>query len=345
MNLKNLLTGIIILMLLVINSGCTSQLQEPAPASTPTVADSRNYLKTPDETCGECHKTAFNLMSLEGGRHKKGCTFCHIQHGIKPKCTLCHELIHGTQVQDCKDCHDEHAPLSVLSSSTLEQYCISCHPQQMEEFFNSPGRHADLKCIYCHQIHMHVEACINCHAPHSTELTYEDCLNCHPAHMPQEIDYPENIAGATCAICHEAVSNALEQGSTKHSTLKCTYCHQLHKKIPECQDCHTPHTPDMTNEDCTGCHPAHNPMDMEFPVSIQRDYCAVCHEEINEILRNSNTKHDDLGCVYCHPEHRYLPTCESCHGLPHNKDIHDRFTTCDQCHIISHDVKNIVFNR
>ena len=345
-NSNNILTGIIVLMLLLINSGCVSQPQEPTPVPTPTstVPVIQNYLSTSDETCGKCHFTAFDLMSQEGGKHNKGCTFCHFQHGIKPKCTQCHGLIHGTQIQDCKNCHDEHAPLRVLSSSTLEEYCTRCHPHQMGEFSNYPGRHADLKCIHCHQVHRHIESCINCHAPHSTELTYEDCLICHPAHMPQEIDYPESIANTNCAFCHEAVSNALVEGDTKHSTLGCSYCHEVHEMIPECQDCHTPHTPDMINEDCIGCHPAHNPMDMEFPVDAGEESCAVCHREIDAILRGSNTKHDELGCIYCHPQHRYLPTCESCHGLPHEK-IHENFPVCLQCHIVSHDVKNIIFTR
>lgn len=345
MNSKYILTGIIIIISMVVNSGCISQVQEPTPIPIPAVPDSRNYMDIPDEACAECHINVFNLVSLEGGRHDKGCTFCHVQHGIIPRCTGCHELVHGTQLKNCKDCHDEHAPLSIISSPTFELSCARCHPSQIEEFSDYPGRHDKLKCLYCHPTHRHIQACINCHAPHGPELRYEDCLDCHPAHLPQEIDYPEYIASGTCAFCHEAVSDALEQGGTKHTALKCSYCHPVHEQIPECHDCHLPHTPDMTNEDCTGCHPAHDPLDMEFPAVPQRGTCAICHKDIDVELRGSGTEHDDLGCIYCHPKHRYLPTCESCHGLPHQKFVHEDYPVCEQCHIAAHDVKNIVFTR
>jgi hypothetical protein len=247
----------------------------------------------PDEACAECHINAFTSISLEGGRHDKGCTFCHVQHGIIPRCTGCHELVHGTQLKNCKDCHDEHAPLSIISSPTFELSCARCHPSQ----------------------------------------------------IPQEINYPDYIASGTCAFCHEAVSDTLEQGGTKHTALRCSFCHAVHEQVPECQDCHIPHTPDMTNEDCTGCHPAHDPLDMEFPAVPQRGTCAICHKDIDVELRGSGTEHDDLGCIYCHPKHRYLPTCESCHELPHQKFVHEDYPVCEQCHIAAHDVKNIVFTK
>ena len=41
----------------------------------------------------------------------------------------------------------------------------------------------------------------------------------------------------------------------------------------------------------------------------------------------------------------YLPTCESCHQMPHQKEIHDEFPSCDRCHIETHAVEHIVFNR
>lgn len=225
--------------------------------------------------------------------------------------------------------------------------CTECHPQQFEEFSGHPGGHANLKCVYCHSVHRHIESCTSCHAPHSTESMYDDCLNCHPAHTPQEIEYPATIPNERCAMCHEGANTELAQGNTMHSSLKCTYCHTTHEQIPDCTDCHAPHTQNMTYDDCIGCHPAHNPIATKFPADTPQEDCAACHKEIDSELRGSNTKHNNLNCVYCHPEHRYLPTCESCHGLPHKNvyNVHEDYPDCSQCHIAPHAVNNIVFAR
>ena len=225
------------------------------------------------------------------------------------------------------------------------QECGECHIEASGYMSLESGRHADLKCVYCHPKHTHIEACINCHGPHSTHLTCENCLACHPAHSPQEIDYPENVPNENCAICHEGINTVLELSSTKHSTLLCTNCHSIHEEIPECNSCHTPHTQDMTSNDCMECHQAHDPVVMELPADTQDGVCAVCHIVTNSTLHESGTEHQELGCIYCHPEHGYLPSCESCHGLPHLKAIHEDYPECIQCHIVSHDVKNIVFTK
>ncbi|MCK4937724.1 MAG: hypothetical protein KAR85_03860 [Methanosarcinales archaeon] len=350
--MKKVLFGVAIGLIIIIGSGCLSATEEPelmlieaTPIPTPSAAAPIiDYLNVSDETCGECHIKAFTSISQEGGGHDKGCIFCHIQHGVKLKCTDCHELIHGIQLQDCKDCHDEHAPMGITISLDLESSCSLCHPKQIEEFSDHPSRHGDMKCGYCHQTHGQIEACTNCHAPHSKGLIYNDCLNCHPAHMPLDINYSRiSVPLEQCAICHEGAGTALEQSNTEHTSLECAYCHPVHKQIPECMDCHTPHDSDMTISDCQGCHPAHDPAVINIPLDITRNDCAICHEAIDTELRLSNTKHDDLNCIYCHPKHGYLPPCESCHGLPHKKEIHDLYTECTKCHIVVHDVKNIVF--
>ncbi|TFH43454.1 MAG: hypothetical protein E4G94_04855, partial [ANME-2 cluster archaeon] len=249
---KNAFIGIGILLLIIVGSGC---LEEQAPSDT--LLDYAELTKA-GQSCEDCHYVAFNYISTQGGNHNLDCKFCHIQHGFKPECSRCHEIVHGGKLQNCKDCHFVHAPLkkiTSLSGKTFERSCSSCHMQQIEDFSEHPSRHGDLKCIYCHPIHRQKIPCINCHAPHSIELTYNDCLTCHPPHMPQEVDYPENISRNTCASCHEKENATLEEGGTKHNTLNCAFCHPVHKQIPECLNCHSPHTPKMTNNECIGCHP------------------------------------------------------------------------------------------
>ena len=325
-SMKSTLFGIGIVLLLILGSGCLTYVEEPNASTTQTTPDVQGV--NASDVSGE---EPVGSMPSE----------------CKGNCTECHGLAHGTQLRNCTECHDAHDPMSNFSSPRLEQFCSQCHPQQFEEFSGHPGGHAKLKCVYCHRVHRHIEACINCHAPHSAESMYDDCLNCHPAHTPQEIEYPATVSDEQCGNCHKGASIALAQGNTMHSSLKCTYCHTTHEQIPDCMDCHAPHTQNMTYDDCIGCHPAHNPVDIKFSSDIPREDCAACHKEVDSELRGSNTKHNNLNCVYCHPEHRYLPTCESCHGLPHKNvyNVHTDYPDCSQCHIAPHDVNNIVFTR
>lgn len=332
----------LVILVFILGSGCL----EKAPPSD-TLPDYAELART-GKSCNDCHYTVFNSLSAQGGKHSGDCTFCHVQHGFKPECSHCHVPVHGPDLQICTDCHNVHIPMQKItgrSGTTFENSCSICHSRQFEDFSEFPGRHADIKCVYCHLVHRQTIPCINCHAPHSTGLTYYDCLTCHPSHMPHEVEYPGDIRRETCAVCHDKENTTLEEGGTKHAMLQCAFCHPAHKEIPECMSCHNPHVQEMTDEDCTSCHPAHDPLTMVFSPATRDDHCTICHEEINEILRESETKHDDLGCLYCHPEHRLLPTCESCHDSPHNKDIHDSFPSCNQCHINSHAVNEIIFSR
>lgn len=327
-----ILTSIIVLV--ITGSGCLSFSDETDQTEQ---EDNEDIVNNEDRT------DQITTLSEDIG-HDRECTFCHSELGHIPECTQCHDLIHGNSLPDCKKCHDAHGPLNFTGSQSYENNCGICHIKQLYEFNENPGRHADLKCDYCHLKHRQIEICINCHEPHGTDLTYHDCINCHPAHMPQQIDYPDDVASEDCRYCHEEVSIALQSGHTLHNTLECTYCHTVHALIPDCNDCHTPHTSNQTYEDCVICHDAHDPVVMELPTTgTWRDTCAACHKQIDDELQKSETKHDDLGCIYCHPEHAYLPTCDSCHGLPH-KEIHESYTECKMCHVYSHAVKDILFS-
>ncbi len=348
-SMKSALLGIGIMLLLILGSGCLTPMEEPN-ASTAQTAPELQEVNASDVGSQEPHTGAAGSMSPEHSenKHNMKCTVCHTERITKPNCTDCHELVHGTQLQNCTECHDAHDPMSNIEGPRLEQFCSQCHPQQFEEFSTHPGRHADLKCVYCHQVHGQVEACTDCHAPHTQDMTAEDCLNCHPAHAPQEIKYSATIPNEQCAVCHTGENRELVQGSTKHSSLKCASCHTIHKQIPRCTDCHAPHAPDRAYEDCTRCHySAHNPIAINFPADAPREDCAACHKEIDAKLRESNTKHNDLNCVYCHPTHRSMPTCESCHGLPHKDvyNVHKDYPNCSQCHIDPHEVNKVEFTK
>ena len=71
------------------------------------------------------------------------------------------------------------------------------------------------------------------------------------------------------------------------------------------------------------------------PALPSMELCASCHVTTAQILSNSNTKHSNLACAYCHPTHGQIPTCVSCHATPHGP----AFTDCGiSCHLSAHDV-------
>jgi hypothetical protein len=58
-----------------------------------------------------------------------------------------------------------------------------------------------------------------------------------------------------------------------------------------------------------------------------------CHADAGKDLAQSETKHHELACIYCHEkEHKEMVDCETCHGQPHAFDIHTNYSDCDTCH-------------
>ncbi len=234
---------------------------------------------------------------------------------------------------------------AILQASQLGPAdCIKCHPKVQETVDNKGSKHKSaISCMDCHRGHPPmvskekiIPVCSECHAgkPH-----YElpDCKSCHSdPHAPLEMKLAMNITGP-CLTCHPGQGDELKNYPSLHTKISCTMCHRAHKEVPPCMTCHRPHTEEMINQDCLSCHPAHQPLTITYGQDMPSKYCAPCHQAISDKLVASQTKHTALACVFCHKDkHKMVPTCETCHGIPHPPAMVAKFDKCNACHISAH---------
>ena len=233
------------------------------------------YLKKPKPLtpiqCGQCHMSLYMLVRKEGGRHQIECTKCHTQYHvynpikqnwseIMPKCQRCHGLFHGETLPKCMECHIEpHAPKKIPMSTVLEDNCLTCHGKVGDEMKQYPSLHKQQACSLCHERHGYIPSCMDCHEPHTTSLTKnEQCLACHPVHSPtRRLKYAKETPNEICASCHDDIATTLAKNKSKHHDVACVACHNKHKYVPKCEECHKePHSKQLLKKfkNCLQCH-------------------------------------------------------------------------------------------
>ena len=222
--------------------------------------------------CGQCHLPIYDLIQKEGGKHQFECTNCHQEYHvynplkqnyaeIMPKCQRCHGLTHGETLDKCSQCHvDSHSPKNIPMNTSLEDGCLTCHPKPGDEMNQFPSKHKDQGCPACHEKHAYIpQSCINCHEPHTVSLTQDkQCLACHPVHSPtQPLKYDRGTSNNICAGCHDEIAAILAANQSKHHDITCVGCHNEHKYVPKCKECHKePHGKKLLEkfENCLRCH-------------------------------------------------------------------------------------------
>ncbi|MBI5741540.1 MAG: cytochrome C [Nitrospirae bacterium] len=223
--------------------------------------------------------------------------------------------------------------------------CLKCHDAPPSDLSAHGGKHKDVGCLGCHIGHpptvkKPIPLCSNCHMgkPH---FELKGCLNCHKnPHTPLNIAFGTDITDA-CLTCHSQQIVQLRDHKSKHSALNCSMCHDVHRKIPQCTQCHKPHSSEMAASDCRNCHKPHMPTVVTYAASIPSTNCGACHKKVLDTLTASSAKHQSFACAFCHQEkHKMVPNCQDCHGLPHPKGIHAKFDKCGECHNIAHDLNN-----
>lgn len=234
------------------------------------------------------------------------------------------------------------APAAVLSPTD----CAKCHELQPAQITAKGGKHRDeINCQDCHTGHRpavakNIPECSMCHGgkPH---YELKGCLSCHNPHQPKEVVLKGELK-APCLTCHIPQNEQLEAHKSKHTTFACNFCHaDRHGVIPECVQCHKPHSNDMAQKDCGSCHKAHKPLMVAYGSETPSKFCGACHTTAFNLLTASKAKHKDVACVTCHQDkHKMVPQCSDCHGLPHPDAIHTQFPNCGQCHNIAHDLNN-----
>lgn len=226
----------------------------------------------------------------------------------------------------------------VLSSAD----CVKCHTSAPADVAANGGAHkTSVSCQDCHAGHPPavkkiIPVCSQCHSdkPH---YKLANCLRCHTnPHTPKIIKLANNITDE-CLTCHTGQIIKLKQVKSKHTSLACSFCHNVHGKIPLCTQCHKPHSPDMVAGECKKCHQAHMPTAVFMTPDTPNKMCASCHKRAFEMLVSSDAKHKAVLCVTCHKDkHKSIPTCQSCHGAPHPANMMSRFPKCADCHSVAH---------
>jgi predicted CXXCH cytochrome family protein len=224
--------------------------------------------------------------------------------------------------------------------------CIKCHSAASADVAANGAAHkANVTCQDCHVGHPPtvkkiIPQCSQCHSgkPH---YNLSGCMRCHNnPHTPKIIKLANNIT-EECLSCHTQQIVKLKQVKSKHTNLACSFCHNIHGKIPQCTQCHKPHSPDMTAAECKRCHQAHMPTAVTYNSETPNKMCASCHKKAFDLLAASDSKHKDVKCVICHKDkHKTVPTCQSCHGTPHPAGMLARFTKCGECHSIAHSLNH-----
>ena len=223
--------------------------------------------------------------------------------------------------------------------------CVKCHDVQPAQIAANGGKHkTEIDCQACHEAHRpksanNIPQCSNCHSgkPH---YAVKNCTSCHNPHQPKQV----TLSGQqkdVCLTCHAGPGKDMAASPSKHATFACNFCHAAkHGVIPNCVDCHKPHSTTMTQADCKTCHKAHKPKELLYAASTPSQMCASCHAGVMTKLTASKAMHSQLACVTCHAnKHKTVPNCSDCNGKPHGT-MHDKFPKCGQCHSIAHDLNN-----
>lgn len=224
--------------------------------------------------------------------------------------------------------------------------CVKCHEAPPAAIAEAGGKHkTEVSCLDCHAGHRptsknNIPQCSGCHEgePHYQE---KGCLTCHKnPHKPLNIAFGSKVT-KPCLACHTEQITQLKENKSKHTSLFCSRCHDVHRKVPQCVDCHKPHSTEMAQADCGKCHQAHSPAVLTYGVDVPNKDCGACHKKASGLLSATQTKHKSVACVRCHQnKHKTVPACQQCHPQKHPAQIMKRFSKCGTCHYIAHDLNN-----
>ncbi|AJE04123.1 cytochrome c [Geobacter pickeringii] len=220
--------------------------------------------------------------------------------------------------------------------------CGQCHPGVYQGIKNDGGRHT-FHCQNCHKtFHSYnpnkgnwadiMPKCASCHTlPHGPSFT--ECAACHQnPHAAAKVPMSQKLL-SSCAGCHAGPPEDLKKYPSKHSSLSCADCHTAHGLIPSCSMCHKPHYEGQDFKSCASeCHPVHMPKQIRYTKDAGARTCGSCHDKVYATWSKSPSRHGKVNCAACHTKHGFIPQCTDCHGLPHSKQLHERFPKCLTCH-------------
>lgn len=236
------------------------------------------------------------------------------------------------------------AALAQTKSQYKKEECVQCHADRVNDIAKAGGKHRNVPCVGCHaghppEVEKPIAQCSKCHLKtRKAHFELTGCLNCHTnPHTPLQITFKGKDA---CLNCHALQVEQLRDNKSKHTALDCSSCHDVHRKVPQCTQCHTPHSGKISGG-CKQCHNAHMPRLVTYAADIPSKDCGACHKKAADLFSANTSKHKPLECTLCHQgRHRMIPACQDCHGSPHPAGIMAKFPKCGKCHNIAHDLNN-----
>jgi hypothetical protein len=249
------------------------------------------------------------------------------------------------------DLPQQNAELYALEPTplTIEQ-CGQCHPSHFQRLKTQGGLH-QFDCRECHTVfHAYnpvkgnyaelMPDCGRCHGQVHGEA-FTQCLSCHSdPHAIRAAPAIDQVRD-DCANCHSVQGQQLQDFPSRHTELACSACHHSeHGLIPSCADCHQPHFAEQQFTACTACHDVHQPLQISLAGTVELKSCSACHAEIFAKWTQTPSRHGQVGCGECHAEHRLIPNCRACHGVPpkHSQAMLTKFPRCLDCHLDVHDL-------
>lgn len=297
--LRGRLSGLPLLLIFGVASGCLLPAQEPPSA----------YAKS--ETCQVCHEDTYNAFRRNAhaivetdqarGWAGRACESCHGPGAKHAESLEAADIINPSKLdpmladKDCLKCHlnqPTHIGRIRGSHARNQVSCVSCHPIHGTEQVQLQPHHAtriNEQCSKCHteiwasfqRPHGHklpqgAMSCVDCHNPHGSFLPKNirtaaanepGCLNCHgDKRGPFVFEHaPVRLEG--CWSCHEP------HGSANPKMLARQEARNL------CLECHaTIYTPEGTSP--TGALGGVPPSFHDLRSARFRN-CTICHIKIH----------------------------------------------------------------
>jgi len=215
------------------------------------------------------------------------------------------------------------------------------HAQNIEKLL-MPGPVADAHAEY-------ESECSSCHEAFEKSAQNILCRDCHEdvdADLKQSRGFhglSNEVAASDCSDCHidhegrNADMVDLDESSFNHE-LTDFGLQGAHVEVG-CDDCHTSDAKHRdARNDCLGCHQDEN----VHEDSLGTD-CAECHNETDwaDVTFDHDAtgyplvgKHQDIVCLDCHSDQRFLGALTTCFGCHEKDDVHEGRSgpECGNCH-------------
>lgn len=176
-------------------------------------------------------------------------------------------------------------------------------------------------------------------APTQTQALAMGCItaSCHAGLLSQTMPHP---IAETCDLCHQRLSDAHPQASTKTFQLTQAMpalCYQCHDKIQEqAKAGMSAHKPIQTEASCATCHAPHAGAEGHLLKKPSRELCLGCHAGI--IPKSPQVIHDPVrsgSCAVCHDPHaapNQTLLRKSYAKMPYAVDSEGSNQLCFTCH-------------